>query len=520
MASDLQYSLGLDGGSFMSMASRAVSLIGSLTLAVSGLQGAASLMSDAFDDAASMERTATAIGTITKSARLTEAVMRDLRKLAADTPFELSELAPAARALLGAGTATTEVAKQLKTLGDIASGADTDLQGIVSVFNQVRGKGKLLTDDFIQLAERGVAGLREEIAKFEGISTDAVADALSKGAVSAQDLTGVFQRMTSAGGIAFQAMERQSQTFSGKLSTLSDAWNSLQVAFAAPINDALKPVIDDMASLTDMLAPAFGLVGDEIADLVTSAHLFVTSVGSGRGAIESLTLAFGDAISAASDLISIPFGALADAMPDLAAAFIKAIGPVTEWLALKFFTVANDFGATLLNVISLAMEEMAKASPILLGSLQDAAGALSKVAGYQRVASFAGNAAMGQIDLGATMAPAAADAAKAMQVGKESFDERVKAFASSYGLTSPQEKPQGSYDGRYAGESVGKSTMAGLEGSAEMIGTMVSNALAQKLSEVTPPPAAAAATSSPMSSEAVLNELKQITGEMRRINTQ
>lgn len=110
MAADLQYTLGLDSRGFVDAASKVIGMLGSLDLALNLLGKAASAAMSAFNEAAAFEKIEVAIGTITKSAEKTAGVMKDLKKLAAQTPFELSDLAPAARSLLGAGTAAGKVA--------------------------------------------------------------------------------------------------------------------------------------------------------------------------------------------------------------------------------------------------------------------------------------------------------------------------------------------------------------------------------------------------------------------------
>jgi tape measure domain-containing protein len=241
-------------------------------------------------------------------------------------------------------------------LGDISSGAGTDLQGLVSVFNQVRGKGKLSAEEFQQFAERGVAGLREEIAKFKGISLESVGDSLSAGAVSAEDLESVFQRMTGSGGIFFQAMERQSETFMGKLSTLGDAWTGLQIAFAAPINDALKPIIEDAGTLVETLTPAFEAIGQQVATSLGSVRDFVLQLEGGSGVVEAMVSSFGDLGSMLLELVSIPIASIVDALPELGAGLMLALVPAMDWLLLKLQEAAFSFGAAMQTVLGDAVE--------------------------------------------------------------------------------------------------------------------------------------------------------------------
>lgn len=489
----LLYTLGLDAGGFLKAASSAISVMGSMELAIQGIGRAAEAMASAFNLAADVERTTVAIDTITKSAKVTTQVMGDLRKLAADTPFEMSDLAPAARMLLGAGTAAKDVAKQLRTLGDVASGADTDLLGLVTVFNQVRGKGRLLSDDFSQLAERGVAGLREEIAKLKGISVSGVADALSAGAVSARDLEAVLVNMTSRGGISFQAMERQAQTFSGKLSTLRDAWSSLQVAFAAPINDALKPVIDDITGLTEALAPAFGVVGAAVSEVVSSVHAFVSGLSGGASATGAMAEAFGGLLVQAKALAAVPIESMLAALPGLGQAFLQFVIPVGDYLFARLEQAARNFTAIILSELASVFS-----GSFLTAGLGESASAAARV--QSDAAQEAGMRAegIGNVDIVAGFAQASASLTEAAAAMRDTFNAGVTEIISK--VVPPASAPeavQGSYDGRYAFSPPGASTMAGIQ-----------------------PASAAKVDTTPQKIDTLNSTMREVVGELRRINTQ
>ena len=71
-------------------------------------------------------------------------------------------------------------------------------------------------------------------------------DRISKGTISVDEITASMQRATSEGGKYFQSMEKQSQTFSGLISTLKD--NAQQL-----LGEVVKPISD---GLTESLLPA------------------------------------------------------------------------------------------------------------------------------------------------------------------------------------------------------------------------------------------------------------------------
>lgn len=251
---DLQYTLGLDGAGFASGVRGALAGLGDLNQAFELVKKLGAGLNFGISIAAQAEKTETGINTILKSTTLTKAVMQELNTFAASTPFEMPGIAIAAKQLLGAGTSVGSLRAELQVLGDVAAGADTDMGGLVTVLNQVRGKGRLMADDFQQFTERGVVGLRQELAKIKGIAVSEVSDAMTKGSISADDLYAALKSLTAQGGIFYGAMINQSKTWDGLMSTLSDNALGLVRTFAMPTLDALKPSLEgairDLGAIT------------------------------------------------------------------------------------------------------------------------------------------------------------------------------------------------------------------------------------------------------------------------------
>lgn len=70
-----------------------------------------------------------------------------------------------------------------------------------------------------------------------------VYDAISKGELPVSEVTKAMQQMTSEGGQYFGLMEKQSETFNGKMSTLSDTWNTFLGERVKPLNDFLSATL-------------------------------------------------------------------------------------------------------------------------------------------------------------------------------------------------------------------------------------------------------------------------------------
>jgi len=342
MAADgsVHYQITGDGSSLSGAANGGIAALGGIsgaaalaTAALATITAAATGAGLALREAMKVETTTTGINTLLKNAQLTKAIMADLQDLAANTPFELGDLAGAARSLLGGGSAVKLLREELTVLGDIASGAQTDLSGLVLVFNQVRAAGKLMGGDMMQLNQRGIGGLREELAKIKGISVAELSQAIEKGTVSADDLYRAFKNLTAQGGLFFKAMENQSKTLEGMLSTLTDEAKQLLLAFGQPMLEPAKKAVGVLtAGLQQVTAQArvFGkalelsVADGNVAELLELA----ITLGIKKG-LNSFNKLGGDAINAFRDMFTKAMdaawkeitlqgkSALADSQPNL-----------------------------------------------------------------------------------------------------------------------------------------------------------------------------------------------------------
>lgn len=237
--------LGAAKGKFVSMGSGAKAATGgisALTGAVKGLAIAAAAITAAkfiFVKTAELEKQARSLTVLTGSANKAKDIIQELRDFGSVTPFESIELIETAKRLKAFGVETEKLVDITKRLGDVAGATGADLGGITTAFGQIQAKGRLQTEELLQLQERGVdlAGvLREEY----NLTGEEFSKALEKGQISAEAAEFALKKLTDTGGKYADGAIAQSTTLSGKFSTLLDGVGRLAVT----IGDALKPAID------------------------------------------------------------------------------------------------------------------------------------------------------------------------------------------------------------------------------------------------------------------------------------
>lgn len=194
---------------------------------------------------ASIESYQTSFEVMTGSAEKAAEVIDKLKKVGVETPFELPDLADTTQLLMNYGFSADEAMDKMMMLGDISQGSAEKMSRIATAYGQMSSAGKVSLEDVKQMIEAGFNPL-QEISESTGESMASLYDRISKGTISVDEITASMQRATSEGGKYFQSMEKQSQTFSGLISTLKD--NAQQL-----LGEVVKPISD---GLTESLLPA------------------------------------------------------------------------------------------------------------------------------------------------------------------------------------------------------------------------------------------------------------------------
>lgn len=228
---------------------------GGLTSLIGGVglgAATASFVSFGVKSAAAFEQTSVAFKTMLKSGAGAKDLLAEISKFASETPFEFPELADAGKKLLAFGVAGNEIVPTLRRIGDVSSAIGAPIGEIAELYGKARVQGRLFAQDINQLTGRGIP-IIQEIAKQFHTTEDNVRKLVETGQVGFANLEQAFKDMTSSGGQFFGMMAEQSQTLSGKFSTLKDNIGALAREWA----DKLIPVMKLHADVAN-----FALTGD------------------------------------------------------------------------------------------------------------------------------------------------------------------------------------------------------------------------------------------------------------------
>lgn len=191
------------------------------------------LTKKAIDLGIKQEQLNIAFSTFLGSAEKARKLLEQLNKFALVTPFTPDQVNKAAQALLAFGVAGTKVIPTLKILGDVSAGTGKDLTEMAIIFGQIRSTGRLMGQDLLQLINAGFNPL-QIISEKTGQSVKILKQEMEKGNISFEMVEQAFIDATSAGGLFFNLMEKQSQTIGGVLSTIEGNFDEfLKNLFAA-----------------------------------------------------------------------------------------------------------------------------------------------------------------------------------------------------------------------------------------------------------------------------------------------
>lgn len=234
--------------------------------------------------------------------------LSEIRKMAASTPFSLDDLTSGTQTLLQFGIAADDTTGVLQRLGDISLGNAEKLQTLTRAYGKMSSAQKVTLENVNMMIDAGFNPLNQ-ICDATGESMSDLYKRISDGKVSFSELEAAVEAATSQGGQFYNGMLEASQTFSGRLSTLTDNTKALLGAlsdsFYSSLSDLLPVANDVVLELTDAFTE-----GGVPAMLDTAAELLDNFAD---GLIQKIP----DAVSAVSDLLTELLNYLVDHQDDI-----------------------------------------------------------------------------------------------------------------------------------------------------------------------------------------------------------
>ena len=204
--------------------------------------------------------------------------LEEIRRMAASTPFTLSDLTDGTQTLLQFGIAADDTTGVLKQLGDISLGNADKLQTLVRAYGKMSSAQKVTLENVNMMIDAGFNPLNQ-ICDATGESMSDLYKRISDGKVGFDELAAAVEAATSEGGQFYNGMLEASQTVNGRLSTLQDNISAL----IGKLTDGLFNAYGDIIGKANELVVAF-LDDDEKMRQLKETIGVVTAVVTAAGA--------------------------------------------------------------------------------------------------------------------------------------------------------------------------------------------------------------------------------------------
>ena len=226
-------------------------------LAFAGLTAAAdafaiSILKGGIEYNAEIETYLTRLETLTGSAEKANDILEQIKKDALATPFEVSSLTQAESLLLSTGISAEQARSDVLALGDAlaaSGGGNAELSRMAVNLQQIKNVGRASALDIKQFAYAGV-----DIYGLLADSMGVTREEASQLDVTYEMLSNALQQASQKGGKYYKAMEKQSKTYKGAMSNLSESIQVLKGEFSKGLFNALKKVIPPLTKLFDWMA--------------------------------------------------------------------------------------------------------------------------------------------------------------------------------------------------------------------------------------------------------------------------
>lgn len=228
-------------------------------LGSAALSAAEGFISSGIEYNAQIEKYTTGFTNMLGSAEAAQQAMAKIQEDAARTPFNVEALTQANQLLISAGENAGYSEKVILALGNAvnaAGGGNAELSRMAQNLQQIANVGKAASIDIKQFAYAGI-NIYQVLADYTGKSVQEVQnmtisyDLLSQALIAASE----------EGGRYYGAMETQSQTMNGRMSTLQDNVKQLAGLMTGDLTSALGGVITKLNEMVLAAQDAYKLDG-------------------------------------------------------------------------------------------------------------------------------------------------------------------------------------------------------------------------------------------------------------------
>jgi tape measure domain-containing protein len=313
-----------------------------------------------------IQQSTTALTTLLHSAPAANALVSQLQSLAqASSLLDTGNAVHLGQVLVGMGDPVQNVTKDMQALGDATAGVggtqDT-LNSLARAWGQMSAKGKIQSDEILQMTEQGVPAL-QLLAKAYGVPTSQMSNMIQKGQILSSDaLPKLRDQIEKSFGGADAAAGANS--IGGAFDRIKESALGLAGAAAMPLIKALTPIIANLAD--ELSSPKIQAFVNSIGPKITG--LF-GGMGNASGLLSKIAPYFAQIVAAGEHLWTVLqpivtqiFARLQkDILPNLVPMLqkgLKVIADGTTTIAVVVDKLWQIFGPSILGALDVIIKTL------------------------------------------------------------------------------------------------------------------------------------------------------------------
>lgn len=273
------------------------------TLSTAALSGAKQFVSMGIEYNAQIESYRVGLTNMLGDAQAANEAMAAIQEDAARTPFSVDSLTQANQLLISAGENAGYSRKVIMALGDAVSatgGGNAELSRMAANLQQIANVGKASAIDIKQFAYAGI-NVYQVLADYTGKTVQEV----QKMTISYDLLSNALIAASEEGGRYYNAMDTQSQTMNGRVSTLKDNVSQLAGLMTGDLSSGIGVVISNLNDMTVAAIDAYKTdgwkgLGEAILELNNPINSVIKKFGelgsAGIGVLDKLSFKLNKAL--------------------------------------------------------------------------------------------------------------------------------------------------------------------------------------------------------------------------------
>lgn len=272
-------------------------------LSSAALAAAKSLIQSGIEYNAQIESYRVGLTNMLGDAQAANEAMAAIQEDAARTPFSVDSLTQANQLLISAGENASYSRKVIMALGDAVSatgGGNAELSRMAANLQQIANVGKASAIDIKQFAYAGI-NVYQVLADYTGKTVQEVQNMT----ISYDLLSNALIAASEEGGRYYNAMDTQSQTMNGRVSTLKDNVSQLAGIMTGDLSSGIGVVISNLNDMTVAAIEAYKTdgwkgLGEAILELNNPINSVIKKFGelgsAGIGVLDKLSFKLNKAL--------------------------------------------------------------------------------------------------------------------------------------------------------------------------------------------------------------------------------